>query len=573
LFPLTPFWRLVLVEIVALSLIAALASKLSAAQLRWLRRFEILFDRLARRRTLSVVLVGLFVLCGRMAYWPLFKTPMPVINDEFSYLLAADTFSSGHLTNPAHPMWEHFESFHIIQQPTYQSMYPVAQGLVLAAGQKFLANAWFGVWLSAAVMCGAFVWMLQGWFPPRWALLGGILVAIRIGLFSYWMNSYWGGAPAAIGGALVLGAWPRIRRHAKARGAILMAIGLAILANSRPYEGMLLSIPIAVAFILWLRSEQAPPLQLSLRNVVLPIVVVLAATAALMGFYFHTVTGSAFRMPFTVNRETYAVAKIFIWQKASVFAHYRHEAMQKFYLDWEYPLYLESRTLEGWLLLLGRKLADIWAFFLGAALSIPLLTLPRIAKNRRMRLLLLCILSVLAGTSLVWWSTPHYFAPAACALYALVLLGLRYLRATRRRSFGLMFAWTIPIVCILTLPLEPAVRQMSGDMRTRTFVDYWTTNHQLIERLEIARKVKASGSRNLIIVRYSANHNSLQEWVYNRANIDAAPIVWAREMSPEKNRELFEYFKDRHVWLLEPDFDVPRLSPYPMPPSAQTSAK
>jgi hypothetical protein len=573
LFPLTPFWRLVLVEVVALSLIAALATKASPAQLLWLRKFEILFDRLARRRALSIVLVILFVLCGRMVYWSVLKTPMPYINDEFSYLLASDTFASGHLTNPTHPMWEHFESFHIIQQPTYQSMYPVAQGLVLAVGQKFFGNAWFGVWLSAAAMCGAFVWMLQGWLPPRWALLGGILVAVRIGLFSYWMNSYWGGAPAAIGGALVLGAWPRIRKHAKISDAILMAIGLALLANSRPYEGMLLSIPIAVAFIFWLRSEKAPPIRISLRNVVLPIVLILAATAAMMGYYFHTVTGSAFRMPFTVNRETYAVAKIFIWQKANAIPQYHHAAMRTFYLDWEYPLYLESRSLQGWLQLLGTKIVYIWAFFLGAALSAPLVMFPKIAKNRRVRLLLVCVLFVLAGTSLVWWSTPHYFAPAACALYALIFQGLRYLRATRRRTFGLLIAWAIPLVCILTLPLQPAVRQLSGDVRTRTFVDWWTTNHQMIERLEVARKVNSSGGRNLVIVRYSPNHNSLQEWVYNRANIDAAPIVWAREMSPEKNRELIEYFGDRRMWLLEPDFDVPRLTPYPMPEAAPNSAK
>jgi hypothetical protein len=129
------------------------------------------------------------------------------------------------------------------------------------------------------------------------------------------------------------------------------------------------------------------------------------------------------------------------------------------------------------------------------------------------------------------------------------------------------------LVCILILPLLPAVRQLSGDLRTRTFVDWWSTNHQMIERLQVARKVNTSGVRNLIIVRYGPNHNSLQEWVYNRANIDAAPIVWAREMSPEKNRELIEYFKDRHVWLLEPDFDVPRLTPYPVLPSAPTTAK
>ena len=137
---------------------------------RIFRYLEQKFRSLARRKSVSIAVVGLAAIVIRAALIPVLSIPEPYYHDEYSYLLAADTFAHGRLTNPTHPMWMHFESFHIIQRPTYMSMYPPAEGLILAAG-KLLGHAWIGNLIVTGLMCAALT-SVPSWPLPKMPLTG-----------------------------------------------------------------------------------------------------------------------------------------------------------------------------------------------------------------------------------------------------------------------------------------------------------------------------------------------------------------------------------------------------------------
>lgn len=171
---------------------------------------------LAVRRKSCIVACGVLPLLIRAALLPLDPIPIPAVHDEFSNLLAAETFALGRLTNPTPPMWIHFETFHEMMTSTYMSMYPPGQGAEMALGKILFGDPWWAVWLRVGVMCAALIWMLYAWLPPAWALLGGVLAVLQFSVAHYWMNSYWGGALAAIGGILVLGSYLRLQKRIRA---------------------------------------------------------------------------------------------------------------------------------------------------------------------------------------------------------------------------------------------------------------------------------------------------------------------------------------------------------------------
>jgi hypothetical protein len=509
---------------------------------------------LARRKFLCGLLLFVSVLGVRLALLPISPIPVPGVHDEFSYLLMGDTFAHFRLSNPAHPMWMSFETFHVNWLPRYASMYPPAQGFVLAIGQ-WLGNPWLGVVLSCAAMCAAIYWMQLAWLPPRWALLGGVIAWLKFALVSYWINSYWGGAVAATGGALLFGALARILRVPRSRDALLFALGIAMLANSRPYEGLIFSLPALFVLLRWFLQKPRPA-AIGInrwRTAALPIALILLFTGTGMCFYNHSLTGHALLFPHTLNVRTYHTAATFLFQRTRPMLHYNNQQFEDFYNGWEREEYdhsWESVRCLAWLKSVRFFSAFSWW---GMLLAIPGLWFA--IRDKRMRLPVVTIALVAVATYSVVWSNAHYVAPITCLIILLYLQTLRHLSLMRWKRFrwGAALARTSLMLLI--------VNTGSAVIRKHCDTIYWTC-HGDVSRLAIQSKLESLPGKHLVIVRYGDDHNIHDDWVYNGAEIDSAKVLWAREIDPEQDNKLLNYFKDRKIWLVTPDTDNTYLEPY-----------
>ncbi len=546
----------VLYELGVLALVIAfLWPRVGRASFEALERY---FAGVARNKRQAILIAALFPMAVRFLMLPWYPPPPPQIHDEFSYLLQADTFAHGRVTNPTPPYWEHFETEYTLLEPTYASQYQPAQGLILALGEVVFHHPWWGAWLSIGLMCGALCWALNEIVPPRWALAGALGAALQFGIFGLWMNSYFGGGVAAAAGALVAGCLARMGRHRRPRSsAAICAAALIVVFATRPFEALLWSI-VAAAFGLYLllrdKSWRLRPFAVDLLG---PFLVVFAIGAGLLAWYNWRVTGNAAEPPYLAYQHIYGTPQPYWWQPPVTAADFRYPEIRDNYLN-QLRLYKERNSPAQIMRAEQTRLANFWRFFVGPFYTPALLFLPWALRDRRIRpWLLASIPFVLAKATYHAWY-PAHSAPETILIVLLMLQCWRHLRAFwRTRETGLAASRMLAAALCLTVVLGNAGRA-AEPLLTRLglvhLAPVWESLYPAKRlRDEVSAELAQIPGKHLVFVKYDPGHCFCEEWVFNTAELSEQRIIYARTYTPQSDEALAQAFPDHDVWVIEPD--------------------
>lgn len=537
------------VQLELVLVVAALAIGMGGFRLAVMER---IIQRCSKRPTAAFASCAVLALSLHLMLAPWMTRHAPEVHDEFSYLLSADTFLHGSAANPPHPLWRSFETAHVVFWPHYASMYPPGQGLLLAGGKLLFGDYLAGPWLATALLAGLAGWMLAAWVPARWAVFGSFVVALRFGVFSYWANSYWGGALPAIGGMLLFGGLPRFLRKPRIRDAALVAIGLVLLAATRPFEGILAAVASGLASLA-VRGAGNWKWRSALPAAATASTIVVLGLASLLYFNWR-VTGNPLVMGHNLSMQRYGLA-VFPWQSTVAANPPVNQNLSSFY-EAQHQWFQGYLSPAGFLYIRAFDFGLFWSFYIGPLFTLLFVSIPTAANSRRWRWILIAGVFYAIGLALNPFFFPHYAAPALGLLLLLLIQAARVVCAGRlggKRPLAFAVR-AMPAICVAVFLFRAAMplpqTQLPGVMFA---LPWYNTPAGNQDRAAVQARLEHAPGRHLVLVRYEPLHLSSAEWVYNEARIDEAKVIWAHDLDPATNARLLAYYAGRRVWRLNAD--------------------
>jgi len=523
-----------------------LAIVLVSLALGWKRWIAPASARFARKTAWCMSLLAILPIALRLLLLAHHPVPVPDLYDEFGHLLVADTLLHGRLANPPHALPQFFETFFVLQRPTYSAIYPIGNGLMMALGTLIFGTPWAGVLLGAGAFCALCYWMLRAWVPPAWALLGGVFAVCLFGPINQWTNTYWGGELSAAAGCLVYGALPRLSRPSWRAPAILLGVGIAIHFLTRPYETVFLVLSVALYFLF--RRVQW-------RALLIAGLVILPAIGITL-LQNKRVTGEWTKLPYQLSMYQYGVPAPLTFQ-ASLTPHAPLTREQDFDYRMQRAFHPGPETLSSYLRRLAFRIRYYrFYFYAPMYLALPAF-LVSVRSYRWAWVPLSCLLFALGANFFPAFQF-HYVAAAACLF---VLMSVAGLQRITRWPYGVSIARLILFLCLAQFAFWYGAHLLDAPVLA---YDVWdSVNHgQPERRIEVQKEIAQIPGKLLVFVRYWPRHPFQDEWVYNGADIDSQRVVWARDLGDAENRKLIAYYPNRDKYVLEPDARPPALSVY-----------
>jgi hypothetical protein len=517
--------------------------------------------RFARRTWAAAVIVAVIPVVIQLVASFHWGFPYPSHTDEFVYLLEADTLAHGNLANPQHPLWRHFEAINELARPSYTGKYPLGSPAFLALGQVFLGGPFWGVLLGMALASAATLWAVRIWTRPAWSLLAGVTVALAFGGSHYWVRSYFGGEVVFLGSMLLIGSYRRLTHSGRTLAAVWFGIGCMLLIFTRPYEGGLLILAALIGITWSWRQALNWNWRLSRTLPVLAIFGLL--TLVLLAVTNKAATGNVFRMAYMEHMRQYDRAPLLWTLKPDLGPKTGIPAVRAVHDTWSLDSYHAIADIP-WFLRIRQRVGEVrrdvpWsntASFVSTALALPGLLAGA-------GFLIFAMAIAFAGLFIETWYLPHYGAPFMALLlvsqfYSLFLIARWKIGRVRAGRF----AAVLLVIFVLSGPLLNNAYFLMGKGLPRTGTVYNMLYPEFVMKANIARRLEAIGGAHVVIVhRTEDRQRSLQEWVYNSASIDRQPVIWAQDLGTEGNQDLFQYYKGRQFWLMEPDLAAPGTLP------------
>lgn len=180
----------------------------------------------------------------------------PAYHDEFSYLLQAKTFLAGRISWPAatvHP--ELFHQIHVLNEPTTASRYFPWTGAWMAPFVAF-DRPYLGHWIAGALACAFFHRSLLRLLEPRWAFIGGLLIATSPGL-AVFSNLLLAHHPTLLALSIFLWAFLRLMETRSAGISFVAGSALTLAMLGRPMTAAGFALPFG-CWLLWKSIRPGP---------------------------------------------------------------------------------------------------------------------------------------------------------------------------------------------------------------------------------------------------------------------------------------------------------------------------